>query len=90
MIHDGIIAYEAIYDALVKRIGPQMTLAITHLDRGSVDKSDPVSSIKFLLKPIPRMFGEIPTIQMVEEALSSHFVENYGKEILREIGLVEE
>ena len=85
LIHDGVKAYEAIFDAITARIGLEMCLSITGMARADVDKKDPMASILRLLSPMVKMLGVIPTKKMAKDALQRAFVDAYADELLMEI-----
>ena len=87
MIHDAVIAYEAIYVAVVRLIGLDMTLQLTERTREDLDKGRPLESIKEFLHPLESLLGKPSLRSIVEGALEKHFVPGYVEEIVGKLDL---
>ena len=85
MIVDGVKAYEAIFKAVSKRIGYEMTVTITAMDENCGDTSDPMATIREFLVPVTAMFGDVAVKRMITESLDGLFTDTYAKDIMAQI-----
>ncbi len=79
---EGVKAYKLVYEAVVKRIGPEMTIAITAHNLDSVDEAKPQKTLTQFLVPINAMFGDTTLRRLVYEALLKGFSEIDSREML--------